>query len=147
MRAKFNQSFKVQAVEKALSRSGNTSLGEVAANLGVGYSIHQKWLAQSRSQELEPRTPCNPMSKEKRPQDWGLEEKLDMVITCGTRDEAGIGELCREKDIYPHHLKQWKKEFAQGTTTTVKAHHQAEARQLKSELRDLKLFTQATDSA
>jgi len=147
MRAKFNQSFKIQAVEKALSRSDDTSLGEVAANLGVGYSTLQKWLAQSRSQELEAGTQFNPMSKEKRPQDWSLEEKLDMVITCGTRDEAGIGELCREKGIYSHHVKQWKKDFSQGTGATAKAHHQAETRQLKSELRNLKKELNRKDKA
>ena len=48
------------------------------------------------------------MTKEKRPQDWSLEEKLNLVITCGSLDEAGINELCREKGIYPHHVRQWK---------------------------------------
>jgi len=42
MRAKFTQSFKIQAVEKALSRSDDTSLGEIAAGLGVGYSTLQR---------------------------------------------------------------------------------------------------------
>jgi transposase-like protein len=38
MRARFNQSFKIQAVEKAFSRSGDTTLKEVADSLGVGHS-------------------------------------------------------------------------------------------------------------
>ena len=36
MRAKFSQSFKVQAVEKALSRSDVTSLREISDSLGIG---------------------------------------------------------------------------------------------------------------
>ena len=38
MRAKSTQSFKIQAVEKALSRSNTTSLKDVAVGLGVGQS-------------------------------------------------------------------------------------------------------------
>ena len=64
MRAKFNQSFKIQAVEKALNRPANTSLGDMAAGLGVGYSTLQKWLAQSRAQEFETTESRHPMNKE-----------------------------------------------------------------------------------
>ena len=39
MRARFSQSFKMQAVEKALSRSDVTSLKEVSGSLGVGHSV------------------------------------------------------------------------------------------------------------
>ncbi len=35
MKARFTQSFKLQAVEKALNRSEETSLGEIASTLGV----------------------------------------------------------------------------------------------------------------
>ena len=38
MKAKYTQSFKIQAVEKALNRSEETGLSEIAENLGVGYS-------------------------------------------------------------------------------------------------------------
>ena len=136
MRARFTQSFKIQAVEKALRRSGGTSVGDVAKSLGVGYSTLQKWLAQSRNQELVIRTES--MAKEKRPQDWGLEEKLNMVIACGSLDEAGINELCREKGIYPHHVTQWKQAFAEGATGSDKTTVQVETKHLKQENKGLK---------
>jgi len=47
MRAKFNQSFKIQAVEKALSRSEVTGLREIADSLGVAVSTLHKWIKQS----------------------------------------------------------------------------------------------------
>ena len=93
MRARFNQSFKIQAVEKALSRSDMTTLKEVADSLGVGHSTLNRWMVQSRHQEFEPVTDneissVRLMSKEKRPQDWSLEEKLNLIIACGALEVA-----------------------------------------------------------
>ena len=53
MRTRFTQAYKIQAVEKALTRSESTNLAEMAESLGVGYSTLQKWVAQSRKQEFE----------------------------------------------------------------------------------------------
>lgn len=136
MRARFTQSFKIQAVEKVLSRTEETSIEEVAKSLGVGYSTIQKWLAQSRNQELELKTEA--MTKEKRPQDWSLEEKLALVIACGALDEAGINKLCREKGVYPHHVSEWKQAFAKGVTVSDKTIKQVETKHLKQENKNLK---------
>ena len=43
MSPKFSQSFKKQAVEKALNRQDNTTLKEVADSLGVGLSSLTRW--------------------------------------------------------------------------------------------------------
>ncbi len=34
------------------------------------------------------------MTTEKRPQDWTVEKKLKMVITCGDMDEESVNQLC-----------------------------------------------------
>ena len=52
MRARYTQSFKRQAVEKALSRADGTTLAEVTDSLGVGYSTLNKWMVNSRNQQL-----------------------------------------------------------------------------------------------
>jgi len=145
MKKRFSQSFKKQAVEKALGRSEDQSLEGMANTLGIGYSTLQKWIAQSRKQEFG--TSPTFMSKEKRPQDWGLEEKLNMVIACAALDDAGIGELCREKGIYPHHVTQWKREFSEGTTGSDKASLQSEAKQLKNEIKTLNKELRRKDKA
>ena len=49
MRARFNQSFKSQAVEKALSREEGISLAEMAKSLGVGNSTLSKWIYKSKT--------------------------------------------------------------------------------------------------
>ncbi len=47
------------------------------------------------------------MSKATRPQDWGLEEKLKLIIACGPLDDEAVNALCCEQGIYSHHIKQW----------------------------------------
>lgn len=152
MRSRFTQSFKIQAVEKALIRTEGTSLLEIADSLGVGYSTLQKWIAKSRNHEFEsvvdsellsPTT----MTKEKRPRDWSLEERLNMVIACGSLDEEAISELCRAQGLYPHHVKQWEQDFVSGTTANTKAKNQSETKSLKNEIRELKKELNRKDKA
>ena len=143
MRAIFTQSFRMQAVEKALGRSAETSLREVAEGLGVGKSTLNNWIVKSRSHEWD----CvladgmfrsNEMVREKRPQDWSLEERLNMVIACASLDEEAMSELCREKGVYSHHVRQWKLKFVDGVTAHSNAGRDSESRSLKHEIKDLK---------
>ena len=123
MRARYNQSFKQQAVEKALSRPEGTTLAEVTDSLGIGESTLHKWMVKSRNQELgsnsaHDSTSISGMRKEKRPQDWSQEERLEMVIACGALDEDPMNQLCRERGLYAHHVKQWKQDFISGCRQT-----------------------------
>ncbi len=152
MRARFSQSFKIQAVEKALSRSGVTTLKEVADSLGVGQSTLNKWMVKSRNQEFESVTDTENsslglMPKEKRPQDWSLEEKLNLIIACGALDDEAISALCREQGIYPHHIKQWKQDFVGGAKAGAKVNVPSEAKSLKHENKVLKKELNRKDKA
>jgi len=139
MTAPFTASFKQQAVEKALGRRPGVTLDDLAQEWGVGRSTVQRWIRESRSKNLIKTGHKNEhMKTEKRPQDWSLEEKLALVITCGALESEAISELCREKGIYPHHVEQWKTDFVEGTTDKGKAGERREARQLKHENKALK---------
>lgn len=113
MRAQFNQSFKIQAVEKALNRSDGTTLSEVADLLQISLSSLNKWIVQSREQAFEPKTEVGLMShsKEKRPQDWSLEERLQWIIKCDGLSDKEVSASCRQEGLYLHHLTTWKSEF------------------------------------
>jgi transposase-like protein len=152
MRTRFNQSFKIQAVEKALSRSRATTLKEVADSLGVGQSTLNKWVVKSRNHEYEPVTDTeisslSLMTTEKRPQDWSLEEKLNLIIACGLLDDDAVNALCRERGVYPHHVKQWKQDFVGGAKADTKANVRSEAKILKSENKALKKELNRKDRA
>jgi transposase-like protein len=123
MKARFTQSFKIQAVEKALERANDVSLKDIADDLRIGQSTLGKWIGLAQKQKLEPaqNTEVTPMTKAKRPQDWSAEARLDMVISCASLDEEQISELCRKQGLFPHHIKQWKQDFVNGSTVTTTA--------------------------
>ncbi len=152
MKTRFTQSFKIQAVEKALSRTEETRLQEIAENLGVGYSTLGKWIAKANKQELgavsdETASSLSRMTKERRPQDWSLEERLSMVIACGSLDEAAVSEHCRSQGLYPHHIKQWQEDFMSETRLNNNAKTRSERNELKRENTALKKELRRKDSA
>ena len=51
MRKRYSQSFKRQAVEKALSRAEGTTLAEITESLGIGQSTLYKWIVKFRNQD------------------------------------------------------------------------------------------------
>jgi len=148
MRAKFNQSFKIQAVEKALSRSSETTMSDVANSLQVSLSSLNKWVVQSREQAFEPKTEVGLMSqsKEKRPQDWSLEERLQIILECHGLDDNEAGSICREHGLYLHHLTQWKKNFI-SNKVVLSSKEKAELKTLKNENKLLKREVNRKDKA
>ena len=155
MKAYFTLAFKLQAVEKALSRDGSKSLKEVAESLDVGYSTLSRWITQSKNHKLkadpestkeEPEV-ITMAKREKRPQDWSLEDKLNMIIECSSLSEEAVSELCRSKGIYSHNLAQWKTDFASGATGSSKAKNLIEVKDLKNKNRQLQKELNRKDKA
>ncbi len=140
MKKIFTNSFKIQAVEKALNRGNSTTLKEIALSLGVGCSTLDKWIIKARNQEFEMASPdeINRMTQEKRPQDWTLEERFTMATACHSLDNEALSDYCRKQGIYPHHVKQWKRDFVSGEIKTNKAASRSELKTLKDENKELK---------
>ena len=149
MSPRFSQSFKKQAVEKVLNRQDNTTLKEVADSLGIGLSSLSRWILQAKNQELETSSfnEVSHMKKEKRPQDWTLEERLNMIISCAVLDEKALSEHCREQGIYPHHVALWKLDFASGSQSDNKPVSRNEVKILKNENKALKKELNRKDKA
>lgn len=136
MRSRFTQSFKIQAVEKALNRNDGTSMKALAESLGIGYSTLETWIRKSRNQAFETGGEAGLMgsssiTKEKRPQDWTPEDKLNLVITCASLSTEEISQLCREQGLYLHHVVQWKADFLKGNAPGGKATSQGETKTLR----------------
>ncbi len=148
MKARFTQSFKLHAVEKALNRTEETSLMEIAETLGVGYSTLGKWIAKASNQELETVSGAILLSsKERRPQDWNLEERLNMVIVCGSLDDEAVSEQCRQQGLYPHHVKQWQQDFMSESKLNTTTTSRSALNELKRENSALKKELRRKDSA
>ena len=149
MKRNFTQSFKIQAVEKALNRGSETSLKEVSTSLGIGFSTLNKWIVKAKNQEFETVSVerLRSMIQEKRPQDWTLEERLNMVVACGALVDEALSEYCREKGVYPHQVNQWKLDFASGKSQEKKMVSRTEIKILKQENKSLKKDLNRKDKA
>jgi transposase-like protein len=139
MTARYSESFKQQAVEKALSRADSTTLAEITASLGIGDSTLHKWLVKARKQQLgsdseHDKASVSGVKKEKRPQDWSPEARFEMVLACSTLEESAMHQMCRERGLYAHHVTQWKADFIGG----LGASDGRDAKRLKGEVLQLK---------
>jgi transposase-like protein len=152
MNTKFSESFKLQAVEKALNPTNRSSQRALSEELGIGYSTLQKWIRQSREQILEVQPESESinkrmMMKEKRPQDWSQEEKLNMLFCCSALTEEEISQVCREQGIYPHHIKQWKSDFLSENQVVGQSQSQVSIKSLRAENKALKKELNRKDRA
>ncbi len=124
--AAFSQEFKVQSVEKALSKTPEQTLKDIAGHLGVGYSTLQRWIRLAKNNKLE--KPENSMSKEKAPQDWNTTQRLEAIMHCHGLNDEKMSNYCRKNGIYPHHLKAWKSEFLSANQETKSLSRQEQKR-------------------
>jgi len=140
MSVKFSEAFKMQAIKKVLERSENSSIKDIADTLGVGLSTLTKWVRQAKNHEFEMASEAElkMMSNEKRPQDWTLQERLEIIILCAGLGEQAVNELCRENGIYPHHIQQWKMDFIHGKKSSLATSKSGEVKELKIENKALK---------
>lgn len=146
MTKRFTESFKLQAVEKALTRTEGTTLEEITERLGIGRSTLTRWILGSGKQPLKGTTHPS-MKKETRPQDLSLKERLAHVINCSALDTSEISQYCRESGIYAHHIQQWKLDFENGNTAQMPSKKSTETKSLKTEITTLKKELHRKDKA
>lgn len=152
MRTIHSQSFKIRAVEKALNRANGVTLNEIVDDLGIGRSTLSKWVRDARNNVLENHAGGETLSsrnkkKEKRPQDWSLEDRLEIVMACASLDEEEKSEYCRRQGVYPHHVNQWKLDFGSGNTSSEKVTKGQEMKNLKNENKALRKELNRKDKA
>ncbi len=149
MNTKYTPSFKIQAIEKVLNRPHGTTLNEIVEVLGVSRSALGKWVSDARKDTLaeDNLLGSQAMKKEKRPQDRSPEERLEIVMACASLNEEEESEYCRKQGVYPHHVDQWRLDFASGSSSSAKAHARQEIKTLKDENRALKKELRRKDKA
>ncbi len=143
--ARFSQEFKVQSVEKALSRRTDQTLETIADNLSVGYSTLQTWIRLAKNNKLE-KVNSSLMSKEKRPHDWNKSQRFKAIIHCHNMNDEQISSYCRENGIYPHHIKEWEADFLSDNTASKGTFNQ-EQKKLKQENKRLQKELNRKDRA
>jgi len=142
--AKFSQEFKVQSVEKALSRDPSQTVRQLADDLSIGYSTLQKWIRLAKKNKLENLAPL--MSTEQSPQNWTQTQRLEAILDCHGMSEEKMSAYCREHGIYPHHIKEWKSDILKVSQASVTPSKQ-EQNKLKQEVKRLQKELNRKDKA
>jgi transposase-like protein len=142
--AKFTLEFKVQSVEKALSRNQDQTLKDIADKLGVGYSTLQRWIRLAQNNKLESLEKL--MTQEKSPGDWNKAQRLEALMHCHSLNDDHKSAYCREQGIYLHHLSEWKNNFLSEKQATELVSRQ-EQKKLKQENKRLQKELNRKDKA
>lgn len=86
-------------------------------------------------------------TKEKRPQDWRAEERLNALIETAALGQEEKAAWCRQKGLYSHHLDQWRKDMVAGKGMGESAKSRTETRQLRAAIKSLNKELRRKDKA
>ena len=70
-----------------------------------------------------------------------------MVIACASLAAEKISEICREQGIFPHHIKQWRQEFANRSSVNTTVSTRSDNKALRKENKALKKELNRKDKA
>ena len=134
----YSKDFREQVVKKALL--GAVGQEAIAKEFGIGRSTVQNWLRQYRGTGV-----VEMVEREKRPEEWTREERLDALIETGGLSEEDLGGWCRSHGIHTHQLRHWRAELVKVSSEGKES--QAALRGLREENRGLKKALRRKDKA
>ena len=76
--------------------------------------------------------------KERRPQDWTAEEKLNAVLEYEKLEEEQRGKYLREKGLHSVHIERWKEELIEGLKSSKSAKKDPRDKRIKELERELR---------
>lgn len=103
MTSKYSEELRARMVAKLMA-PGGPSAGALAAETGIGQTTLSKWVRDARV-EL-PGSEDTPQAK--RPQDWGAEERLELVLEASGLQEAELGVFLRRRGVPLVLYRQWR---------------------------------------
>jgi transposase len=127
-RREYTESFRQQALEKVFTR-GSNSIRVVAEDLNMSLGTLRNWMKAERD-----RLQTKGGLRSKRPQDWSLTDRLQILMESHGLDEEELNAFCREKGVFRHHLEQWQAAF----TTGGAVDNRSQLRELKDTNKALK---------
>jgi transposase-like protein len=136
---KYPEAFIEQALVKVFSR-GQRSVNAVAADLNVNHHTLKYWMKNKSVTAGD-----LPAVKEKRPQDWTVEEQLTALQETHALAPEALQVWCRERGVFVHHLDAWKAAFCAGGKEPALGAR--ELRTLKDEIEKLKREVLRKDKA
>ena len=104
----YSQEVKARLIEHAVR--GESTQDVLAEQFGISRSTVQNWMRAYRASGERPLT-----EKDKRPQSWTTEERLEALLATHGLAEEELGSWCRERGVHTHHLAQWRRELVEGS--------------------------------
>lgn len=97
----YPEEFKAKMVQK-LARPGGPSARALSRETGVSQTTLSRWL-RGAGKVVGMAT-----TKDKRPQDWTAQEKLDAVLEAEGLSDDELGAFLRRKGLHEAHLARWR---------------------------------------
>ena len=85
-----------------LCSPGGPSVYKLARESGISQGSLYKWV-QTFGRDRQ-------MGKERRPEDWDADDRLQAVFDAQGLNEQELGEFLRRKGLHSNHIEAWKKE-------------------------------------
>lgn len=84
-----------------------------------------------------------------RPQSATLsnEERFAIILETASLNEVELGEYCRQKGIYPEHIKSWKETFIHDSSPVISKSQRQEAQQQSKTIQQLRSELRRKDKA
>jgi transposase-like protein len=101
----YPEDFKKAMVVK-MAAPGAQSATALAKETGVPQSTLSRWLRSYATVRLE-----GEVMRQRRPQDWSAEEKLEALLEYERSSEEQRGVFLRQKGLHEATLEKWKKEM------------------------------------
>jgi len=114
-KTQYTEAFRRQALEKVYTRGSRTVIA-VADELNMNPYTLKNWMKSHKQT-----TPSSDVTAGKRPHDWTPAERLQLLLESHSLDAAALNGFCREKGLFPHHLKQWRTAFETDASSASKA--------------------------
>lgn len=91
-----------EAVLKKMLPPNNQSIARLAKEEGISDATLYNWRQQARNKgKLMP-------DSDNTPEGWTSKDKFAAVTETAAMSEAEIAEYCRQRGLYPDHLKAWR---------------------------------------
>ena len=127
MKTAYSEAFKEQALAKVFRR-GNRTIDSVAEELNMNAFTLKGWMKKTL-----PNDPSRTLQKEKRPEDWRVDERLLALQESHGLEGEALHAWCREKGLFSHQLVQWKVDFCDQSGASEGREGARELRALKEE--------------
>jgi len=122
-----------EAVVVKLTSTNAPSAGALAKEVNIPQSTLSRWVREYGTIGREGGT-----MKERRPQDWTAEEKLNAILEYEKLEEAERGKYLRERGLHSIHIERWKEAIIRGlqsSKSNKKDFREKRIKELEKELR------------